>query len=187
MSISQEQIARHQQSSIEASLALIGVALDSAERLFSLNLAITRALLEQQAQHSRDIFAVRQPQELLALQAAYFAPLLGHGLGYVQNTCEIVVQAGNETEKIVEGHFAVLRKSIGGLIEKLERSTPGGVSNAVGALTSAIGLFNRVFGLFSTTLRRAFLGTPTREVWASESPQSESTATPLLIEHKQAA
>jgi phasin family protein len=187
MSINQEQIARYQQSSVEASLALIGVALDSAERLFSLNLAVTRALLEQQAQHSRDIFAVRQPQELLSLQAAYFAPLLGHGLGYVQNTCEIVVQAGNETEKIVEGHFAVLRKSVGGLVERFERSSPGGIGSAVSALTSAVGLFNRVFELFSTTLRRAVSSPPAREPWLADHPDSEGKAPPLLIEHKQAA
>lgn len=187
MSISQEQIARQQQSNIESSLALIGVALDSAERLFSLNLAITRALLERQAQHSRDIFAVRQPQELFSLPAAYFAPLLGHGLGYIQSTGEIVAQAANESSRIVEGHFAVLRKSVGGLIERLGRTAPAGAGGAVSALASTLGLFSRVFDLFTLTPRRALPGRPAEEPWASRRPQPGNPASGGLIEHKQAA
>ena len=184
MSIRQEQLARQQQASIETGLALIGIALDSAERLFSLHLAISRSLLSQQARLSRDLFAIRQPQELLSLQAAYTAPLLGYGLAYVRNAFEIAAQGSSEAGQLVEANGEVVRHSVSSFIDRVQRSAPGGIGQSITVLDSALSLFVRIFHVFEGTLFEALSG---QARWPGTRERHAAERATRQIEHKEAA
>ena len=75
MSLTAEQILASHKANIETLFGLTSKAFEGVEKLVELNVTASRAALSEAANHTQAVLAVKDAQELLALQAGLFQPL----------------------------------------------------------------------------------------------------------------
>jgi phasin family protein len=149
------QIAELQKSQIDALFALSHTMFDATERLVDLNLAATKALMEESADKTQELLGVKDVQELLTVGGAYAQPTLDKFVSYGRNVYSIASGAGSDVSKIVESQIADSNKKFAELIEFAAKSAPTGAEPAVSVLKSALAAANTAYDTFTKATKQA--------------------------------
>ncbi|HNC53332.1 MAG TPA: phasin family protein [Accumulibacter sp.] len=123
---------------IDALESLANIALDGYERLLTLNLQATRAMLGETLAYREALAATRDLHETLALNATFCRPLLDEALSYWRRMNEISSHAQEQFAGVSEVQRAEIDKSIVAFINGFPGSSPQRTNLAVLTVKSAV-------------------------------------------------
>ena len=149
------QFAELQKSQIDTLFALSHTVFGATERLVDLNLAATKALLEESADKAQELLSVKDVQELLAVGGGFAQPTFDKFVSYGRNVYSITSGATNDVSKIVETQIAEGNKKFAEMIEFAANSAPTGSEPVVSMLKSALAATNTAYDTFTKATKQA--------------------------------
>jgi phasin family protein len=149
------QFAELQKSQIDALFALSHTVFNATERLIDLNLAATKALMEESADKAQEFMGVKDAQELLAVGSGFAQPTLDKFVSYSRNVYSIASGASSDVSKIVETQIADGNKKFAEMIEFAAKSAPTGSEPAVSMFKSAMAAANTAYDTFTKATKQA--------------------------------
>ncbi len=149
------QVAEFQKSQLDTLFALSHTMFDATEKLVDLNLAATKALLEESAERTQVLMGVKDVQELLAVGSGLAQPTLEKVVSYNRNVYGIASGAGAHVSKIFETQIAQGNKQVAEMIEFASKNTPTGAEPAVSVFKSAMAAANTAYDTFNKATKQA--------------------------------
>ncbi len=149
------QVAEFQKSQLDTLFALSHTMFDATEKLVDLNLAATKALLEESAERTQVLMGVKDVQELLAVGSGLAQPTLEKVVSYNRNVYGIASGAGADVSKIFETQIAQGNKQVAEMIEFASKNTPTGAEPAVSVFKSAMAAANTAYDTFNKATKQA--------------------------------
>jgi phasin family protein len=140
-----EQLIALNKSNVDAAMRLAGVALQSVEKLVGLQMETAKAAFAESANSVRALTAVKDPQDLVALQERILQPSLDKASTYARNVYGVAASAQSELNKLIETQIADFNKSAITALDKAAANAPAGAEFAVAAMRSAVASANLAF------------------------------------------
>jgi phasin family protein len=150
-----ENIAAAQQANLATLFGLANQAFAGFEKLVALNLQVMKSTLTATQANTQKALLVKNPQELLALQASLMQPLREQVLSYSRRIYEIGSTAQAEFAKVAEAQYEARIRRMGELADNLANGAPAGSNTAMGALSSVIAATNNLCESMYQTARQA--------------------------------
>ena len=145
MNATTEQFASANKANVETLLTIANTAFASAERLAALNLNTARAVLEDSVANAKALLAVKDVQQLVAMQATLAQPAVEKAVAYSRSVYEIATQTQEELSKVVESQFSEMNKTVATALDKAAKNAPAGSDVAVAAVKQAIAAANSAY------------------------------------------
>ena len=155
MSLTPDQILSAHKASIETLFGLTNKAFEGVEKLVELNVAASRAALNEVAQHTQAVMSAKDAQELLSLQANLFQPLAEKTAAYSRHLYDIASGTSAEFTKAVETQTAEARKNFASLLESTAKNAPAGSEPAVAMMKTAVSAANSAFESVQKAVKQA--------------------------------
>jgi phasin family protein len=133
-----EQFAAASKAGMESFFAATASNIATFERLLDLNVATAKAVFADAATNTRAVLDVKDPKELLALNASLAQPAVEKAVSYSRHVYGIVAESQLAMRKSAEEQAAVAQKEFAGLIDKTLKNAPAGSESAVAAVKSAV-------------------------------------------------
>jgi phasin family protein len=133
-----EQVVAAQKATVETLFGLTSKAFEGVERLVELNLTASKAALAEAADTTQAMLAVKDAQELLALQAALFQPLAEKTAAYSRHLYDIASGTGAEFGKAFEMQSSDAQKKFLAVVDNAAKNAPAGSETAVAVFKSAV-------------------------------------------------
>jgi phasin family protein len=133
-----EQMIATQKANIETLFGLTHKAFEGVEKIVELNLAVSKAALQDTANHAQSLLSVKDAQELLALQSTLMQPMAEKVASYSRHLYDIASGASAELSKVVEGQTADAQKKFVDLVDSASKNAPAGSEAAVAMVKSAV-------------------------------------------------
>ncbi|MDQ2736874.1 MAG: phasin family protein [Pseudomonadota bacterium] len=140
--ITVEQIVNSQKSNVETSFGLAGTFFEGVQQLIELNVEAAKSALSQAAQTSQAALSIKDPQELVALQATLIQPGAEKAAAYVRGVYDIAASTGVEVTRVVEAMTAEARARFLAVIDTSVKNAPAGSEHGVALVKSAIAAAN---------------------------------------------
>lgn len=184
MSLTNEQLLAAHKANIEMLFGMTSKAFEGVEKLVELNLSATRTALSEAASNTQAAFAVKDTQELLALQAALFQPLAEKAAAYSRNLYEIATGASAEFTKVIEAQAVEAQNNFASLVDAASQNAPAGSESAVAAMKNAVSVASNAFDSVQKAVKQA---TAAAEANFSAVAESASEATNSVVARSTAA
>lgn len=143
MFLSQDAISQAARANIETSLnlytTLSGKALESIEKLWTLNLTATKASLDESSATIRQLLSAKDPQQFIVLVSAQTKPNLDKAIAYNGHLANIASGVQAEFSRVAEQQFADISRHISQFVDEAAKNAPPGSENAVAILKTAFG------------------------------------------------
>jgi phasin family protein len=149
------QIAELQKGQLDALYAMSHAVFDATEKLVDLNLAATKAVMDESAEKTQALLGVKDVQEFLALAGGLTQPAIEKFVSYSRNVYSIASGTGSEFSKIVETQVAESNKKIAELVEFASKNAPAGSEPAVSMFKSAVAAANTAYDTFAKAAKQA--------------------------------
>jgi phasin family protein len=150
-----EQLIALQKSTIGAAFTLAATTFEGVEKTVELNLQAAKALLGEAAEHAQAVLAVKDAQELLALQASQLQPAAEKAASYSRHVYDIAAATSAEATKIVEAQVSELQKNILAAVDAALKSAPAGSENAVALVKSSVAAASNAFDSVQKAAKQA--------------------------------
>jgi len=150
-----EQFIAANKASVDSLMTLVNSAVARAERLAALNLNTVRAVLEDSNVSSKTLTAVKNPQDLVELQATLTQPIVDKAVAYARSVNEIVSEGQHEVTQLFEAQFAELNKTFAAALDQAAKSAPAGSEGMFAAIKSAFSAGNDAFDNVSKVAKQA--------------------------------
>ncbi len=150
-----EQVIASHKANIETLFGLTNKAFEGVEKLIELNLTASRAALSEAANQTQSALAVKDAQELLALQAGLFQPLAEKTASYGRHLYDIAAGTGAEFGKAFEVKSAEMQKAFAGAIDNVAKNAPAGSETAVAVMKSAVATASNAFESVQKAVKQA--------------------------------
>ena len=150
-----EQVMAAQKANVETLFGLTSKAFEGVEKLVELNITASRAALTEVADTTASILAVKDAQELLALQASLFQPLAEKTAAYSRHLYDIASSTGTEFGKAFEGQFAESQKKLLSVVDTAAKNAPAGSETAVAVFKSAVAAGNNALESVQKAVKQA--------------------------------
>jgi phasin family protein len=145
MNFTTEQLMAAHKANIETLFGLTTKAFEGIEKLVELNLQVAKATLAEAAETTHAALAVKDAQELMALQAGLLQPTAEKAAAYSRHVYDIISGATAEATKTAEATLADGQKKLMGLVDTAFKSAPAGSENVVALMKSAVSAANNAF------------------------------------------
>ena len=133
-----EQFAASNEANLQAFETLSIQAFAGVEKLVELNMAASKDVLSESIAHAQAMMAVKDGQELLALQTKFMKPMAEKSTAYTEHLKSIMTGTGEEYASAVEAGSAKAQKAFVSALEEMMKSAPTGSESAVAAFKSAL-------------------------------------------------
>jgi len=140
-----EQLIALNKSNIDAAMRLAGVTLQSVEKLVDLQMETAKSALAESANSVRALSAIKDPQDLAALQGRVMQPSLDNVSTYARALYGVAASTQAELNKLIETQIADFNKSAITALDKAAANAPAGTEFAVAAMRSAVAGANQAF------------------------------------------
>jgi phasin family protein len=150
-----EQFVASQKANLETLYGLTAKAFEGVEKLLDLNLQVTKTALSESAGHTQSLLAVKDAQELMALQTSLFQPLTEKAAAYGRHLYDIASGAGAEFSKAFEGKVAEGQAQFASLIDNAAKNAPAGSEATVAMMKSAVAAANNAFESVQKAVKQA--------------------------------
>lgn len=151
----QAQLLEMQKTQFDALHAFGSTLFQATEKLAQLNLATTRAFMQDSAGTTQTLLSAKDPQELAALAGSLAQPNAEKLAGYARNAYAITSAASAEISKVVETQIAEGNRKLSELIDIAAKSAPAGSEHAIGMLKSSLSAANTAYDAVSKATRQA--------------------------------
>lgn len=150
-----EQIVAAQKANIETLFGLTSKAFEGVEKLVELNMTATKLALQEAAESTQAALAVKDAQELLALQAALFQPLAEKTAAYSRHLYDITAATGAEYGKTLESQVSDAQKKFLAVVDNAAKNAPAGSETAVAVFKSAVAAGNNALESVQKAVKQA--------------------------------
>ncbi|CAE6910145.1 hypothetical protein R69927_05944 [Paraburkholderia domus] len=140
-----EQITATQKANFAPLFGLTNKAFEGFEKLVQLNLSVVKSTLAEIQDNAQKALSVKDPQELLALQASLTPPLGEKVLSYGRRVYEIATSTQAEFTKVAEARYEAQSRRVQTLVDDLAKSAPTGSEAAFAVIQSAITAANTAY------------------------------------------
>jgi phasin family protein len=137
MNFNAEQFAAAQKANLEVAAGLSQTAFAGFERLVELNLAAGKAAVGESFTNAKALLAAKNPQDLLAAQAALVQPAFEKSVSYGRHLYDIASTTGAEFGKALEEQVAESQQTVKSLVENSLKNAPAGSDAAVAVIKTA--------------------------------------------------
>ena len=155
MTYTPEQFAAANKANVEALASLSSQAFGSFEKLVELNLATSKAALTESFTQVQAALGVKNPQELLALQAAAVQPAVEKSVAYGRDLYSIASSTGAELAKAIEGKAAEVQKTVSTVVDNAVKNAPAGTDSAIAMFKSAVAASQNAIESAQTAAKQA--------------------------------
>ena len=139
------QLAATNEANFEALMALTAKAFEGVEQLTALNLQAAKGGLDQVKETGVAVLSARDPQTVLALQAALLQPAAEQAAAYGKQVYRIVADIKADFEKVGAEQTAAAQATFGALIEAAGKNAPAGSGDGIALLKSTMATANNAF------------------------------------------
>jgi phasin family protein len=150
-----DQIIAAQKANVQNLFGLTGKAIESVEKLVDLNVQATKAAVSDAYGNTQAAFAVKDVQELLALQASLLQPMAEKTAAYSRHLYDIASSAGLEIGQAVEAQTAENQKKFMALVDNAAKNAPAGSEAAVALMKSTVAAANNAFESLQKAVKQA--------------------------------
>lgn len=150
-----EQITAANKANLETLFGLTTKAFESVEKLVELNLQVVKASFAENVDTAKKVLAVKDAQELMAVQAALIQPVAEKALAYTRHLYEIASDTGAEFNKVAESQIAESSQRVQSLVDNIARNAPAGSESAVALAKSAISAANNAYDSVQKATKQA--------------------------------
>ena len=140
-----EQIVAANKANLETLFGLTNKAFEGVEKLVELNLQVAKTALGEAAENTQALLAVKDAQELLALQASLLQPSAEKAAAYSRHLYDIAASTSAEVTKTAESQFADIQAKFMSAVDSAVKNAPAGTENAVTLVKSAITAANNAY------------------------------------------
>lgn len=143
------------QSAVDAATRLSKVSIDSAERIFALQLAFAKAALADATKTAKVAASTQDPQQLLALRTQSAEAAMTQMIELSRSLYEVASEAQAEFTKLAEDRLSALQRGVTESVDQATKSAPAGSDVAVAALKSSMAAATAAFDTFTKAARHA--------------------------------
>ncbi|GAB1387711.1 phasin family protein [Melaminivora sp.] len=155
MSLTQEQLLASHKANLETLFGLTSKAFAGVEKLVELNVAASRAALNEASAHAQAVLAAKDVQQLLALQASQFQPLAEKATAYSRHLYDIASGTGAEFSKAFEAQAAEAQRNFANLVDSAAKNAPAGTETSVAVFKNAVSAANNAFESVQKAVKQA--------------------------------
>lgn len=150
-----EQLLATQKANIAAFFDLGQKAFEGVEKVLELNLQVAKTSLEEASEHTKAVLAVKDAQELLALQASLLQPAAEKAAAYGRHIYDIASGTSAEVNKLAESQLAEAQSKFASVVDSAVKNAPAGTENAVVLVKSAVAAANNAFDSVQKAAKQA--------------------------------
>lgn len=150
-----EQILAAHKANLATLFDLSQKAFEGVEKVVELNLQVAKTSLEEASEHAKTVLAVKDAQELLALQASLLQPSAEKAAAYGRHLYDIASTTSAEVSKLAEGQVAEAQKKFATVVDNAVKNAPAGTENAVVLVKSAVAAANNAFDSVQKAAKQA--------------------------------
>jgi phasin family protein len=151
----QSQFLEMQKTQVDALHAFAGSIFQATEKLAQLNLATSRAFLQDSAGTAQTLLTAKDPQELAALAGNLAQPGAEKLATYSRSAYSIASAASAEIAKVVETQIAEGNRKLTEMIDLAAKSAPAGSEHAISLIKNSLSAANSAFDAVSKATRQA--------------------------------
>jgi phasin family protein len=140
-----EQIVTAHKANVETLFGLSGLAFEGIEKLVELNIQVAKAAMTEASETTKAALSVKDPQELIALQASLLQPAAEKAAAYSRHVYEIAASTGTEVNRVAEATAADAQAKFMAVVDSAVKNAPAGTENAVALVKSAVAAANNAF------------------------------------------
>lgn len=155
MALTPEQITAAHKANLETLFGLTSKAFEGVEKIVELNVAASRAALSEAASHSQALLNVKDVQELLALQTAFFQPLAEKTAAYNRHLYNIAANTSAAVSQTLEAKTAEIQQNLNNLLDSTAKNAPAGTETAVAAMKTAASTANNALESIQKVVKQA--------------------------------
>jgi phasin family protein len=154
----QEQFTNNAKAAFESQLAafhaLAAKAFEGTEKVIALNLAATKASVQESTASAKQLFAAKDAKEFFAVAASQAKPAAEKATSYGRHLGEIVSAIQAEFAKTTEAQIAEAKASLNAAVDAVAKNAPAGSESAVVMLKSVVANANTGYEQLSTTIKQ---------------------------------
>jgi phasin family protein len=132
-----EQLISTNKANATTMFGLTEKAFEGVEKLIELNIAASKAAINETMSHAQSLMSIKDPQEFISIQTAMFQPMAEKMTSYGRHVYDITTSTSSEFTKTAEEKVAEAQHTISSLIETTSKNAPAGTESAVAMLKSA--------------------------------------------------
>jgi phasin family protein len=132
-----EQIISTNKANATTVFGLTEKAFAGVEKLVELNIAASKAAINESMSHAQALLSIKDPQEFISVQTALFQPLAEKMTAYGRHVYEITSATSQEFTKTAEEKIAEAQHTVSSLIESTSKNAPAGTESAVAMMKTA--------------------------------------------------
>ncbi len=155
MTLTQEQMIASHKANLETLFGLTNKAFAGMEKLVELNVAASRAALNEASSHAQAVLSAKDVQQLMAVQASQFQPLAEKAVAYSRHLYDIASGTGAEFGKAFEAQAAEVQRNFSNLVDTAASNAPAGTETSVAVFKSAVSAANNAFESVQKAVKQA--------------------------------
>ena len=137
MNFNAEQLVAAHKANLDAAAGLAHTAFSGMERLVELNMAASKAAVSEAFANAQSLLSAKNPQDLVAAQAALVQPAFEKTVSYGRHLYDIASSTGAEFTKAMEAKAAEQQATVKTLVENSLKNAPAGSDAAVAVIKTA--------------------------------------------------
>ena len=150
-----EQLLATHKANLETFFSLGAKAFEGVEKLVELNIQTAKTSMEEIAEHTKAVMAVKDAQELVALHSSMMQPSAEKVAAYSRHIYDIATATGSEVTKVTEGQVSEAQKKFLSVVDNAVKNAPAGSENAVVLVKSAVAAANNAFDSVQKAAKQA--------------------------------
>jgi phasin family protein len=133
---------------------LAALSMESAEKLFKLNLTATKSAFAHSVANVQAAASVKDIQELIALRSKVTESGVQEAVGYGRTLYALASEAQAEYSSLAEAAWSAYSKSVATLVDKASKAAPAGSDVAVNAFKSTFAASTAAFDQFQRATKQ---------------------------------
>jgi len=155
MSAIPQHVLDNQKNAVSNLVAAQTAVFSGFEKLVELNMRVVKATLDEMAQTSQQVAAVKDPQEAVAFASGLVQPSAEKALAYGKHVYDIVTGVQGELSKLTEIHIAESQQQISEAVDQFSKSAPAGSESAVAMIKSSLATANSAYDSLNKAAKQA--------------------------------
>ena len=155
MALTPEYFLNAHKANLATLFGLSSKAYEGVEKMVELNMAASRAALNEFSAHAQALAGAKDLQEVVNLQTAYLQPLPEKAAAYGRHCMAIASGTGSELQKSVESKTSELQQSFNALVEATTKNAPAGSETTVAMMKSAMSAATNAYDSVQKAVKQA--------------------------------
>jgi phasin family protein len=143
-----EQFAELNQANVAQATKLSELALENADKLAKINMLTAKTALAQGAENAQAVAAVKDVQQLYALNTTMAQASVQGALNYSKQLYELATEAQAQYTALIEESWATYTKGAAAWVDQASKSAPAGSEAAVNAFKQGLAASTAAFDQF---------------------------------------